>query len=80
MRFFSSHPKSKSAEEVIGVASHYAALSTTSDCETMVVQANRCLLLLVAAAVLAAGKGDDSEQCGVYIAESSTGHVLGSFA
>ncbi|KAK1744965.1 hypothetical protein QTG54_004256 [Skeletonema marinoi] len=46
----------------------------------MVVQANRYLLLLVAAAVLAAGKGDDSEQCGVYIAESSTDHVLGSFA
>ena len=46
----------------------------------MVVQANRYLLLLVAAAVLTAGKGDESEQCGVYIAESSTDHVLGSFA
>lgn len=46
----------------------------------MVVHANRYLLLLVAAAVLTAGKGDDSEQCGVYIAESSTDHVLGSFA
>ncbi len=47
---------------------------------TMVAQANKYLLLLVAAAILAAGKGDESEQCGVYIAESSTDHVLGSFA
>jgi hypothetical protein len=38
------------------------------------------LLLLAAAALATAVKGDDSEQCGVYIAESSTGHVLGSFA
>ena len=40
-------------------------------------------LLLFAAAVLASGTenyGDDSEQCGVYLAESSTDHVLGSFA
>lgn len=48
----------------------------------VVVKANRYLLLLVAAAVLTAGRGDESEeeQCGVYIAESSTDHVLGSFA
>eukprot|EP00986_Skeletonema_menzelii_P001704 scaffold463_cov135-Skeletonema_menzelii.AAC.13 len=38
------------------------------------------LILLVAAAGLTAGKGDESEQCSVYLAESSTDHVLGSFA
>eukprot|EP00984_Skeletonema_dohrnii_P022531 scaffold11656_cov85-Skeletonema_dohrnii-CCMP3373.AAC.2 len=44
----------------------------------MIVQAYRYLLLLLAAAaVLTAGKGDDSEQCGVY---NSTDSVMGSFA
>ena len=79
MRFFSSHPTPH--EEVIGVASHYGCIIYNSaERETMVVQANRYLLLLVAAAVLTAGKGDDSQRRGVYIAETSTDHVMGSFA
>jgi hypothetical protein len=39
------------------------------------------LRLFAAAALTTAAKGgDSSDQCGVYIAESSTDHVLGSFA
>ena len=41
---------------------------------------NRCMFLAVAL-ILAAAKGEDSDdQCGVYLAESSTDHVLGTFA
>lgn len=36
--------------------------------------------LLLTAALVAATKGDESDQCGLYLAESSTNHVLGSFA
>lgn len=42
-------------------------------------QAIRSLALLLTAATLAASK-EDTRQCGVYLAESTTGHVLGSFA
>lgn len=41
---------------------------------------NRCMFL-AAALILAAARGEDSDdQCGVYLAESSTDHVLGTFA
>jgi hypothetical protein len=55
-------------------------LSTMSVQEAIMRYYCYLLLLLAAAALATAVKGDDSEQCGVYIAESSTGHVLGSFA
>ncbi|KAL7553451.1 hypothetical protein ACHAWF_016736 [Thalassiosira exigua] len=36
--------------------------------------------LLMAAAAALASSADDDSQCGIYLAESSTGHVLGTFA
>ncbi|KAL7537505.1 hypothetical protein ACHAXR_007865 [Thalassiosira sp. AJA248-18] len=38
------------------------------------------LSILLAAATLVSAKKDPSDQCGVYLAESSTDHILGSYA
>ena len=59
------------------------ACAVSTDCKTMavVLQATSYLLLGAAALLITAAKGDDSsDQCGLYLAESSTDHVLGSFA
>ena len=72
----------KDFSDIIIIATTYFHI-VYLDFKAMAVQAiiNRCLLL-AAASLIVVAKGDDAadEQCGVYLAESSTDHVLGSFA